>query len=116
MTAAAITPDVGDARRSPRIDLHVHMLVALEAGVSHSVLTEHIGMLERLGLDAGVVSSMTVMQGPAGRRPSARAFHFGSVRPSDTRPARVRPVNVPGGRSGCPCTRTDGCATGAGRR
>ncbi|MFZ0384151.1 MAG: amidohydrolase family protein [Solirubrobacteraceae bacterium] len=92
MTAAVIAPDVGAARRVPRIDLHSHMLepTALEAGVSHSVLTgfgaralppaapgsaqemaeraghdpaEHIRMLDRLGLDAEVVSSMTVMQG-----------------------------------------------------
>jgi aminocarboxymuconate-semialdehyde decarboxylase len=91
MTAAPITDELRDARRSPRIDLHAHMLepTALAAGVSHSVITgfgaralppaapgsaqamaeraghdpaEHIRMLDRLGLDAEVVSSMTVMQ------------------------------------------------------
>jgi aminocarboxymuconate-semialdehyde decarboxylase len=92
MTAAVPAQRVRDARRSPRIDLHAHMLeqTALEAGVSHSVVTgfgaralpraapgsaqemaeraghdpaQHIAMLDRLGLDAEVVSSMTVMQG-----------------------------------------------------
>jgi aminocarboxymuconate-semialdehyde decarboxylase len=92
MTSALMGDDLSEARRSPRIDLHAHMIepTALQAGVSHSVLTgfgaravppaapgsaqemaqraghdpaEHIRMLDRLGLDAEVVSSMTVMQG-----------------------------------------------------
>ena len=88
MTPASITDDA----RTPRIDLHAHMVEpeAVKQGVSHSVITgfgaralptaapgsaqemaeraghdpaEHIRMLDRLGLDAEVVSSMTVMQG-----------------------------------------------------
>lgn len=78
--------------RSPRIDLHAHMLerTASDAGTAHSVVTGfgartlptaepgtaqemaeragndpalHIAMLDRLELDAEVLSSMTVMQG-----------------------------------------------------
>jgi aminocarboxymuconate-semialdehyde decarboxylase len=80
------------AQRTPRIDGHAHMMEreAAAAGVPHSVVTAfgarplppappgsaqemaeragfdpaaHIEMLDRLGLDAEVVSSMTVMQG-----------------------------------------------------
>jgi aminocarboxymuconate-semialdehyde decarboxylase len=86
------------AHRHPRIDLHAHMLesTAAEAGVPRSVVTgfgartlppatpgsaqqmaelaghdpaEHVAMLDRLGLDAEVVSSMTVMQGTAWAAP-----------------------------------------------
>jgi aminocarboxymuconate-semialdehyde decarboxylase len=84
--------------RRPRIDLHAHMLerTASEAGVAHSVVTgfgarpmpkaiagsaqeaaqragydpaAHIRMLDRLRLDAEVVSSMTVMQGTSWASP-----------------------------------------------
>jgi len=94
MTPASITDDA----RSPRIDLHTHMIEpeALRQGVSHSVITgfgaralppaapgsaqemaeraghdpaEHIRMLDRLGLDAEVVSSITVMQGTGWAEP-----------------------------------------------
>jgi aminocarboxymuconate-semialdehyde decarboxylase len=102
MTTAATTDGARDARRSPRIDLHAHMVepTAMEAGVSHSVITgfgarslppaapgsaqemaeraghdpaEHIRMLDRLGLDAEVVSSMTVMQGTGWAAPELDA-------------------------------------------
>jgi aminocarboxymuconate-semialdehyde decarboxylase len=85
-------------QRSPRIDLHAHMLerTASEAGVAHSVVTGfgarplppappgsaqeraqrapydpalHVEMLDRLGLDAEVVSSLTVMQGTSWASP-----------------------------------------------
>jgi aminocarboxymuconate-semialdehyde decarboxylase len=88
-----VTPD-----RSPRIDLHAHMVerTAWEAGVAHSVVTGfgarplppaepgsaqeraeraghdpevHVAMLDELGLDAEVLSSMTVMQGTSWAAP-----------------------------------------------
>jgi aminocarboxymuconate-semialdehyde decarboxylase len=84
--------------RFPRIDAHAHMMErsAAAAGIPHSVVTAfgarplppappgsaqelaeragfepaaHIEMLDRLGLDAEVVSSMTVMQGTAWAEP-----------------------------------------------
>ncbi len=84
--------------RKPKIDLHAHMLerAAAEAGVPHSVVTGfgarplpkatpgtaqemaeragydpavHVAMLDRLGLDAEVLLSMTVMQGTSWASP-----------------------------------------------
>jgi aminocarboxymuconate-semialdehyde decarboxylase len=86
-------------QRTPRIDVHAHMMErqAAAAGVPHSVVTAfgarkmppaapgsaqemaeragfdpaaHIEMLDRLGLDAEVVSSMTVMQGTSWAEPA----------------------------------------------
>jgi len=86
-------------QRTPRIDVHAHMMEreAAAAGVPHSVVTAfgarkmppaapgsaqemaeragfdpatHIEMLDRLGLDAEVVSNMTVMQGTSWAEPA----------------------------------------------
>lgn len=97
-------------RRSPKIDAHAHMLerTAAEAGISHSVVTgfgarplppaapgsaqemaeragydpaAHVDMLDRLGLDAELVSSMTVMQGTSWAPPEVE--HELNVRIND---------------------------------
>jgi aminocarboxymuconate-semialdehyde decarboxylase len=98
-----MTMTAGSSPARPlRIDFHAHMLErdAAEAGVPHSVVTGfgtrqlppappgsaqesaeragydpavHVEMLDRLGLDAEVVSSMTVMQGTSWASPSREA-------------------------------------------
>ncbi len=90
--------DTTGEARTPRIDVHAHMLerTAAEAGVAHNVVTgfgarsmppaapgtaqanaeragydveRHVEMLDLLEIDAEVVSSMTVMQGTAWATP-----------------------------------------------